>query len=124
VPTPSGVLPGVERAGQVGFRVVTAGGGVTWQALRMPCAVSLSGVVWVTVPALPVRVMAWSRPSSRAIRRQLSPVRRSATRMSSSASQHSSTWARIRGSIRWNTGRSSRVLLRSRNPRSASSRFL
>jgi MFS family permease len=34
------------------------------------------------------------------------PVRRSATRIKSRASQQSRTWARMRGSIRWNTGRS------------------
>ena len=50
MPTPSGVLLGRELAAQMGFRVGTAGGGVTWQALRMPWAVSLSGVVWVTLP--------------------------------------------------------------------------
>jgi hypothetical protein len=36
--------------------------------------------------------------------RQVRPVRRSATRMSSSASQDSNTCARIQGSTRWNTG--------------------
>jgi hypothetical protein len=100
------------------------GGGVTWQLRRMPAWVVLSGVVCTAVPALPVRVTAWMRPSSVAMRRQVMLVRRSATRMSSSASQHSSTWARMRCSSRWKTGRSSRLDLRSRKPRSASSRFL
>nr|WP_170160658.1 hypothetical protein [Prauserella muralis] len=37
-----------------------------------------SGVVWTAVPAVPVRVTAWTRPSSVAMRRQVMPARRSA----------------------------------------------
>ncbi len=44
----------------------------------------------------------------------------SAMQMSSSASQHSSTWARMRSSLRWWTGRRSRWVLMSRQPRSTS----
>src|SRR6478736_9722537 len=90
----------------------------------MPAWVVVSGVVWTAVPALPVRATAWTRPSSVAMRRQVDPVRRSATRTSSSASQQIRTWARMRCWSRWKTGRSSRFDFRSRKPRSASRRFL
>ncbi|HET6954009.1 MAG TPA: hypothetical protein VFI47_26825, partial [Acidimicrobiales bacterium] len=86
---PGGVVPG-----QAGWRWVIRGGGSMPQAARKPAAVSLGGVVWTTVPAVPVRVTAWTRPNSVAMRRQVVPQRRSATRTSSRASQHNSTWAR------------------------------
>jgi len=41
----------------------------------MPASVVFSGVAWTTPPADPVRVTAWTRPSSMAILRQVSPVR-------------------------------------------------
>ena len=38
----------------------------------MPCWTVVRGVTWTTLPADPVRVTAWTRPSSMAIRRQVS----------------------------------------------------
>jgi hypothetical protein len=57
----------------------------------------VGSVVWTRVPAGPDRVIACSWPSSRLMWRLVRRVRRSATRMSSSASQRSRTWARMRG---------------------------
>jgi len=103
---------------------VIRGGGSIWSAARMAPWASLSWVVCWTVPAAPWRVTRWSRCSSVAIRRQLWPVARSAIRIRSSASQQTTTWARMRCSRRWKTGRSSSVVFRSRKERSASRRFL
>ena len=61
--------------------------------------------------------MRWS--SSRRLR-QVSLVWFSAILISSSASQQSSTWARIRSSLRWWTGRRSSVVFMSRQARSIS----
>ena len=120
----AGSAAGGVCAGQAGSRAVTTAGAGTWQAATMPAWVVVSGVVCTTLPALPTRVTAWTRFSSVAMRCQVMPVRRSATRTSSRASQQSRTWARMRGSRRWNTGRNCRVDFMSRKPRSASSRFL
>jgi hypothetical protein len=64
------------------------------------------------------------RSSSARIFRQDLPLSRSAIRISKSASQQIRTWARIRSSSRWKTGRIRSVPLRSRKQRSASTRFL
>jgi hypothetical protein len=59
-----------------------------WASLRM--------LVAVTVPASKATVTSCTRDSSVAMRRHVWAVARSVARMSSSASQHSSTWAWMR----------------------------
>ena len=64
-----------------------------WGDATGPKKALSGGVGWGgldTVPALPVRVTAWIRPSSVAMRAQGVPQGRSATRMRSRASQHNS----------------------------------
>jgi hypothetical protein len=57
--------------------------------------------VWVKLPAGPVKTpMCRSRRSSRTVF-QVRPVLVSMKRTSSKASQHSSTWARMRASRQW-----------------------
>src|SRR5947207_11861077 len=68
---------------------------------------AVGGVVCTTVPAGPARVTWLIRPSCRLMFRQERPLPRSATRVRSRASQQIRTWARIRCSRRWKTGRSS-----------------
>ena len=60
--------------GQAGLRVVIRGGGVSPQARRMLDWAVVGSVVWTTVPAGPASVIAWRRPSSRAMVRQVWPV--------------------------------------------------
>ena len=115
----SGVFPD-----QRGFRVVMRGGGGTWQAVINARCLSVGSVDCTTVPAGPVRVTAASRDMCVAMQSHVSPVRSSTTLVSSSASQQISTWAVIRGSRRWNAGRSRRPVFISRNPCSAFNRFL
>ena len=95
----------------------------TLQAASNARCLSVSSVVCTTVPAGPARVTAAIRDSSVLMVFQVSPVAPSATWVSSSASQQINTCARIRGSRRWNTGRSSSPDFTSRKPRSAVSRF-
>ena len=61
-----------------------------------------------TWPSAVARVTRCMRSSSWRTLRQVSPVAFSTTRMSSSASQHSWMWARMRSSRWWKTGRSPR----------------
>ena len=76
------------------------------------------------VPAWPANVPRCRRWSSSRRLRQVSPVWFSAIRISSSASQQSSTCARIRSSLRWWTGRRSSVVFMSRQARSISNSCL
>ena len=107
-----------------GFRAVIRAGGSTVQAAGNARCLSVGSVDCTTVPAAPARVTADSRDMWVLIVAQVSPACSSATRVSSNASQQINTCPRMRGSGRWNTGRSSRPDLRSYKPRSAFNRFL
>jgi hypothetical protein len=68
---------------------------------RMSRWVLVSSAVCRNVPAGPVNVPKVSRSSSSVILAQVAPVVVSAIRISSRASQHKMTWARMRSTWRW-----------------------
>src|SRR5215216_1445208 len=112
------------RAGQAGAMRPKRGGSGTSSWVCSSRWRAVSSVVWVNSPSW-LRKWPWRIwPSSARTVRQVSSVRVSATRMITSARKQISTCARMRLSLRWNTGRSASVRLRSRNERSASSSCL
>jgi hypothetical protein len=74
------------------------GGSCRSRACSTVCWPGVVAVRWANWPALEARVTRCIRSSSRRRLRQVSPVAFSITRRSSSASQHSWMWARMRSS--------------------------
>jgi hypothetical protein len=85
------------------------GGSGRSRAWRMAWCPVVRAERWATWPSVVARVTRCMRSSSWRRLRQVSPVAFSMTRISSSASQHSWTWARMRSGRWWNTGRRPRA---------------